>query len=135
MRKRNYLFAFISMAIAISFGALGAHVLKEHLDGDQLDSFKTGVFYQIVHALALIGLMNLSKSTKSKKFKNGIRLLKIGPILFSGSIYLLACQDLLMISPAAKFLGPITPIGGLLMIVGWILLAVSIYHTELSKDK
>lgn len=134
MRKRNYLFAFISMAIAIILGALGAHALKDHLNADQIESFKTGVFYQIIHALAIIGLMNLSKSTKSKKFKNGIRLLKVGPIIFSGSIYLLACQDILMISPAAKFLGPITPIGGLLMIIGWVLLAISMYHTELSKN-
>ncbi len=111
------------MAIAISLGALGAHALKEELNPEQLESFKTGVFYQIVHALALIGLVGLQKMVDSKRVKWGLNCLKIGPLLFSGSIYLLACKDLIGLGSASKVLGPITPIGGLIMIAGWVILA------------
>ncbi len=123
MRKKTYLFAFISMAIAISLGALGAHALKKELTPDQLDSFKTGVFYQIVHALALIGLVGLPKMVNSKRIKLGLNFLKIGPLIFSGSIYLLACKDMIGLGSISKVLGPITPIGGLIMIAGWVVLA------------
>ena len=134
MRRNAYLFACISMAIAISLGALGAHKLEQELTANQLDSFKTGVFYQIIHALALLIIASFARHIKSKGLKTGLNLLKIGPILFSGSIYLLSTSGLLGIEAAKPVLGPITPIGGVLMIAGWIFIAVAISKTSFKDD-
>ena len=130
MRQRLYIFCCVSLAIAIGLGALGAHKLEELLTSDQLYAFKTGVFYQIVHAVALLAIANVIAQIKSKSARIGVGFLKVGPLLFSGSIYLLSTSDLLGIGGANKILGPITPIGGLLMISGWVVLAVVFARTK-----
>ena len=105
--------------IAIILGAFGAHALKKVLSIDQLSSFETGVRYQMYHALFLlfVGLMN----DLSQKAKKTIFFLVIfGVILFSGSIYLLATNDLTSFD--FKVIGFATPIGGLLLIGAWAVL-------------
>ena len=134
MRKSNYLFAFISMILAISLGALGAHKLKELLTPEQLDSFKTGVFYQIVHALAILCLIPLLNFMDKRNLKLVFTLMKIGPILFSGSIYLLSTATLTGLESIKPILGPITPIGGLLMIVAWAVLAYHISRANFKEE-
>ena len=104
--------------IAVILGALGAHTLESSLDADSLDSFETGVRYQMYHALALLALAAFSGYLKSLKLVYWFWLL--GTILFSGSIYMLATRELHHL--AVSFLGPVTPFGGLLLIVGWLLL-------------
>ncbi|HLV50594.1 MAG TPA: DUF423 domain-containing protein [Flavobacterium sp.] len=105
--------------ISIIFGAFGAHALKEVLAPEQLVSFETGVRYQMYHALFLffVGIVNFL-TEKQKKVIFTFTL--IGVLLFSGSIYLLATQVISGIN--FKFLGPVTPIGGLLLILSWGLL-------------
>jgi len=111
------------MAMAVIFGALGAHALEELLSPEQLDSFKTGVRYQAWHSLALIILGFSGNQLLSKR---GLKVLTFlftgGVIFFSISIYLLNTRHLLGIDSWKSVLGPITPVGGLLLISGWVLL-------------
>ncbi|MGB0166975.1 MAG: DUF423 domain-containing protein [Luteibaculum sp.] len=103
------------MLIAISLGAMGAHALESKISAEQLESFKTGVLYLLIHAIALIALSGIIR-------KLPYTLLLGGAVLFSFSIFLLATRDLIGIESWVCFLGPITPLGGLLMISGWALL-------------
>ena len=111
------------MIIAIALGAMGAHYLKETLGlpVDKLDSWKTGVFYQVIHSLSVFIVILIATTFKIDKVGAVINLFFIGIFLFSGSIYLLTLNYVWQID-ALKLLGPITPIGGLLFISGWVLL-------------
>lgn len=102
-------------AIAVIFGAFGAHALTEQLSLDELNSYKTGVQYHLIHALFLLGLsLNASKFNVKWPFY----LTVIGILCFSGSIYLLALDRLMGLD--LGFLWPVTPLGGLLLILAWI---------------
>ena len=109
--------------IAIILGAFGAHALKKVLSIEQLATFETGVRYQMYHALFLlfIGLLGmLSEKTK----KTIYYLVLSGVFLFSGSIYLLATNDLTSFD--FKIIGFVTPIGGLLLILAWSILLLNL---------
>ena len=103
---------------AVLFGAFGAHALKETLSAhDSIQTWETAVRYQMWHALALILLSIISlKHSITKKMIGPC--FAIGTILFSGSLYGLALDG-------PKWLGPITPLGGLSLMIGWLLLAYS----------
>ena len=104
--------------LAIIFGAFGAHALKKTLSEDQLKSFETGVKYQMYHAIVLLLLgFNFQFSTSAMYW-----CFTLGIVLFSFSIYGLVLSDAK--GNKLRFLGPITPIGGLLFVVGWMLLLV-----------
>lgn len=109
--------------LAVIFGAFGAHALKKILSNDQLKSFETGVKYQMYHAIVLLILgLNLTYITSGIYW-----CLTIGIILFSFSIYGLVISSAK--GKKLKFLGPITPLGGLLLIIGWFLI---IFNTVIS---
>lgn len=119
MSQKIVLTALILGALAIVLGAFGAHGLKKFLTLEQLNSFETGVRYQMYHALFLLFVAQTNYVTDKQKMI--IFLLTLfGIVLFSGSIYLLNTSSITNIK--AKFLGPITPIGGLLLICSWIYL-------------
>lgn len=120
--KPNLLIVGILGATAVALGALGAHALKEILIPTQIESFKTGVLYHILHTLFLGFVFSLNLYKSSKRLKLIFNLVFWGIILFSGSIYLLNLRHIIN-AEFLKLLGPITPIGGVLFIVGWILLA------------
>ena len=124
MKRKLIITAAILGIIAIILGAFGAHALKKVLSVEQLATFETGVRYQMYHALFLlfIGLLdNITEKTKKTIFL----LVVFGVILFSGSIYLLATNDLTAFD--FKTIGFLTPIGGLLLIMAWgVLLASSL---------
>lgn len=109
-------------ALAIILGAFGAHALKKIFSDDQLKNFETGVKYQMSHALLLVVLgFNIQLITQ---YQNLIYYaLTWGILLFSFSIYGLCISSAL--NKKLKFLGPITPIGGLLLLLGWILLILN----------
>jgi len=115
-------------ASGVALGAFGAHALKERLSrkATGIDNWRTGVMYQILHAVALLSVSALSsnnpKSLKASQSYSGGKVMALGTALFSGSIYLL-CLD---IGPK-KLLGPTTPIGGLLMISGWVMVGMGKY--------
>jgi len=105
--------------LSVVLGAFGAHAFKKILSVERLESFETGVRYQIYAAffLLIVGYI-LKFETSSEKW---ISILMIaGAFLFSVSIYFLSFQDYWGVN--LKFLGPITPLGGLFMIISWIML-------------
>lgn len=123
MNKSLLIKAAILGVIAVIGGAFGAHALKEVLSSDHLASFNTGVRYQLIHAVVLLVLFLLKDRFDLKQFKIAATLIFWGVILFSGSIYLLTIKNIIGVE-WLKFAGPITPIGGTLIIVGWVFIIV-----------
>lgn len=113
--------------VAIILGAFGAHALKKVLAAEQLVTFETGVRYQMYHALFLL-FIGLMKNISLKAKKTIYFLVVFGILLFSGSIYLLATNDLTAFD--FKVIGFVTPIGGLLLIVAWVVLFININNKQ-----
>ena len=122
MAKKLKLFgAFFGMT-AVIIGAFGVHTLAEQIDAESLRSFETGVKYQMYHALLLIILgFNLKTVRKTHSFV--FYMIVIGIIMFSGSIYGLATNSLTSFDFTT--IAFITPIGGSLLILSWLLIFVS----------
>lgn len=99
-------------ALGIGLGAFGSHGLRHILDPVQLEWWHTAVQYQMWNALGLISL----GASRLKRLTLPLTLLTLGTLIFSGTLYLLALTGL-------HWLGMITPIGGLLMIAGWLAVA------------
>lgn len=112
----NLRIGIVFAALAVILGALGAHALETSLNESQLASFLTGVRYQMYHAIALIVLGVFGMQTQASTKLVG-SLFTLGIIFFSGSIYGLTLLPLINISQS--WLGPITPIGGLILIAAW----------------
>ena len=108
---------------AIILGAFGAHALKGKLDDALLDSYKTGVMYHFIHVLAMLICVAMVQRQDSVWMRRAFWFFFIGILFFSGSIYLLATRQITDLD--ASFLGPITPIGGILFILGWLCLCIS----------
>lgn len=127
MDKRILSTGAILGMIAIILGAFGAHALKKVLSIEQLSTFETGVRYQMYHALFLL-FFGLMKDIPQKTKKVIYFLVLFGVILFSGSIYLLATNHLTSFD--FKIIGFVTPIGGLLLILGWGVLLMNIMNKK-----
>ncbi len=116
-------FASLFALLAVLLGAFGAHGLRDTLDSGHLATFETGVRYQFYHAIGLfiIGfLITLKRGEKWLRYAS--YLLIAGIILFSGSLYLLACNQ---IADIPSWIGPITPLGGLCFMSGWACVFIS----------
>ncbi|HAF36777.1 MULTISPECIES: DUF423 domain-containing protein [Sphingobacterium] len=108
-------------SLAIILGAFGAHAFKKILSAEKLESFEVGVRYQMYAALTLLILgFNFRFELQSERV--AFYLITLGTILFSVSIYFLSFAEYW--KKNLKFLGPITPLGGLLMIAGWVAVIV-----------
>ena len=111
---------------AVIFGAFGAHALAARLSAGALASYQTGVLYQFIHALALLAWavwVEVRYQGQAQGAGAWVgRLWILGVFLFSGSIYLLATREILGTQALAPILGPITPLGGLCFIGGWLAL-------------
>jgi uncharacterized membrane protein YgdD (TMEM256/DUF423 family) len=124
MNKQIIITAAVYGVLAVITGAFGAHALKSKLEPAQLDVWHTAVQYQFYHVFALLFLSTLNP-LNNNLLEWSYYLFTFGIILFSGSLYLLATR-------AAtgwewvKFLGPITPLGGLFFILGWITLGLGV---------
>ena len=123
MKDNLLITALIFIITGIIFGAFGAHALKEVISETKLSSFEVGIRYQIYQGLGLlvIGSMYDKINFNLAWF---YRLASLGTILFSSSIYLLALGDNIDLS--MKLIGPITPIGGSMIIFSWILFLINI---------
>jgi len=110
------------LMLAVSLGALGSHFLKSRLSQDALSSFDVGVRFLIYHSFAILLINTLSVLDSNVK-STFVKLILAGILLFSGSIFLLATKELH--GWPVKFLGPITPVGGLLLISAWGYLMLS----------
>lgn len=127
MNKKTILIIASLLGITgVVLGALGAHALEASLTPDQLESYKTAVRYQMWHALALLFLFAAADSLKL--FRITAWLWTLGVLLFSGSIYLLSMREVWGID--FSWLGPVTPLGGLLIIAGWVVLLVSAFKVK-----
>ena len=119
MIQKALIFGSLFGCTAVIFGAFGAHLLKKKLTSDQLQSFETGVKYQMYHAIVLLIIgFNLEINTSLDNCI--LYAFIIGTLLFSFSIYglVLSSEN----NKKLKFLGPITPLGGLFLVAGWALL-------------
>ena len=126
MDKKIILTAIFLGLTAIILGAFGAHALKKTLTEAQLQSFEVGVRYQMYHALFLLFIGAFTLLNEKERFVI-FWLTLSGVLLFSGSIYLLATNGLTNLK--TKWLGPITPLGGVLLIAAWSYL----FYSVLSK--
>jgi len=120
--KQLQIWGVLFCGTAVILGAFGAHLFSDMLSADALQSFEVGVRYQFFHGMALLFL---SLTPKPQKFINRTGLLFIiGTLLFSISIYLLSLSTMYGDTGLPAILGPVTPIGGLMLILGWLNLLV-----------
>ncbi|MES2284488.1 MAG: DUF423 domain-containing protein [Bacteroidota bacterium] len=129
MQKRFLVFSGFSAAMAVALGAMGAHFLKSKLETGfitetNLQTFETAVKYQIYHSFAILIIVLLADRFKDKLFQKAAYCFMLGIVFFSGSLYLLSTANLLGLS-SVRWLGPITPIGGVFFIAGWVLLGLA----------
>jgi len=118
MKSVFLLLASLSAMTGVGLGAFGAHGLKNVLSPELLTVYQTGVTYQMWHALGLMGISLVHQQSPESKLINWAGwLMFIGIILFSGSLYLLVILNL-------KWIGIITPIGGVSFIMAWVLIAI-----------
>ena len=106
--------------LAVILGAFGAHAIKDRVSLADLEVWKTGAHYQLVHAVALLAL---GLYDKTGRYRSVCWLWIVGIAIFGGSLYLLAVTDI-------KILGAITPLGGLCLIIGWIMLGINLLKNE-----
>ncbi|MDA0278932.1 MAG: uncharacterized membrane protein YgdD (TMEM256/DUF423 family) [Pseudohongiellaceae bacterium] len=116
MSKLIIILAGVNGFLAVAIGAFAAHMLRDRLSPELLNTFQTGVQYHMYHALALfgIGLMMLNFPA-SNLLRISAYLMMAGIVLFSGSLYLLSISGL-------RWLGAITPLGGLCLLTAWALI-------------
>jgi len=117
------------LALTIAIGAFGAHGLKQLISGSSLETFETGVRYMMYHGFGIL-ILGIVPGLSSKTRKAVFWLFIVGILLFSGSIFLLSLNSVLPFD--AGTIGFITPVGGLLFIIGWVLLGYGII--KLSKQ-
>lgn len=133
--RRFLLLASISGLFAVALGAFGAHILKKILTPDDVQIFETGVRYQFYHTFALL-IVAITGRYLSHRWTNIAGWLFVAGIaFFSGSLYLLAVVDAFEISSFTSILGPMTPIGGLLFIGGWLALFRAAFDYKKSSGK
>ncbi|WP_116105514.1 DUF423 domain-containing protein [Lewinella sp. IMCC34191] len=126
MDQRNIIrWTAVLGALSVGLGAFGAHGLETLVTPDRLEIFHTGVRYSFYHtfALGLAAALYPSPSVDTRRLAASVWLWLIGTLLFSGSLYLLSLREVHGLP--VGFLGPVTPIGGLLLIGGWISLFFS----------
>lgn len=124
MTKLVFIFAAISGALSVGLGAFGAHVLKSRLEANgNLATYNTAVQYQFYHTLALLVIGLLMAKYSNQWLSTSSYFIIGGMIIFSGTLYLLAVTNI-------KWLGAITPIGGLGLIIGWACLIIAFWQIK-----
>ena len=114
--------ASLFAALAILYGAFGSHALKERLSAQSLEVYDIATEYLMFHALGIFLIALLGFQLPKESLEIPVTIMIFGTFIFSGSLYLIAILDF-------KKLGMVTPIGGLLLIVSWLLLAYNTYKT------
>ncbi|CAM4138210.1 DUF423 domain-containing protein [Gillisia limnaea] len=122
MKELIVTFGGLFGGLAVIFGAFGAHALKKRFTEDQLKSFETGVKYQMYHALMLVFTGITFPFIETSQILMGWCFI-FGIIIFSFSIYGLTLSAAR--GKKMRFLGPITPLGGILLVIGWILFTIN----------
>lgn len=120
--KQQRIWGVLFCGSAVILGAFGAHLLETMLSEEVLRSYEVGVRYQFFHGLALL-FIGQTTSTR-RGFRTVALFFVIGTLLFSGSIYGLSLGSISATENTFRFLGPVTPLGGTLLIIGWACLLV-----------
>ncbi len=113
------------LAVAVILGAFGAHALKERLSLEHLGQWRTGVEYQFYHGLGMLLVAAHGDRISARAAKRIAWLFLLGVVCFSGSLYVLSTRELSGWEGAPSFVGPITPLGGLFFIAGWVQLLIT----------
>ena len=120
--KGYIIIASLFAALAILFGAFGSHALKERLSAQSLEVYDIATRYLMFNSLGIFLIALLGFQLPKESLEIPVTMMIVGISIFSGSLYLIALLDF-------KKLGMVTPIGGLLLIVSWLLLAYNTYRT------
>jgi uncharacterized membrane protein YgdD (TMEM256/DUF423 family) len=128
--KTLLILAFSAAGLAVACGALGAHGLKSILDSDRLQIFNKGTFYLLVHALAVIVFLLFNNTSNFRISETAIWIMFTGACIFSFSVYLVSFSNLGHLE-FLRYAGMTAPIGGILMIVSWFLIAIQIYKQNI----
>lgn len=128
--KSAVLFGIGFCLFSVIFGAFGAHTLKSLLPSETLVGFNTGTRFQFFHGLSILLIVLLNKQFGLKYMTAILPLFIIGTFLFSFSIYFLCLNHLWKID-ALRLMGPITPIGGSLLIIGWFLTFIAVLRSPM----
>ncbi|MOA06244.1 hypothetical protein D3C78_1258750 [compost metagenome] len=120
MQRKYVAIGAILMLLSVALGAFGAHVLERVIGEKAIGTYETGVHYHMIHGIGIIlAAFAAGLGADSRKILWANRLFILGIILFSGSLYLLAVAGW-------KWLGPITPLGGVSFIIGWLMFALAV---------
>jgi uncharacterized membrane protein YgdD (TMEM256/DUF423 family) len=123
VRDRLLLLGVSAALVGVGLGAFGAHALADRITPADLATFETGVRYQMYHALALIGLGALRRIRPNRWFDRAGATFAIGIAIFSGSLYVLVLSGM-------RWLGAVTPLGGVAFLLGWALFATGLLREE-----
>ena len=127
MDRKIFLLACVTGGLGIVLGAFASHGLKPLLNTLAFESFNTGIRYQMYHSFLLF-FIGLTTALKSSQKSILLKLILTGLVLFSGSIYVLATNDLTSFN--FKVIGFITPVGGLILITSWLLLFIYFFKKK-----
>jgi uncharacterized membrane protein YgdD (TMEM256/DUF423 family) len=120
--------SILGVAIGILFGAFGAHALKDLFSNYEMDIWNKGIFYQIINSLGIMILLILRKNNFIKKTNSPFYFLILGIIFFSFSLYAISLTNVFLSSEhwIKTLMIPVTPLGGSLIILGWVLTVLKI---------
>ena len=127
MDRKIFLLACVTGGLGIVLGAFASHGLKPLLNTLAFESFNTGIRYQMYHSFLLF-FIGLTTALKSSQKSILLKLILTGIVLFSGSIYIIATNDLTSFN--FKVIGFITPVGGLILITSWLLLFIYFFKKK-----
>ncbi len=126
MHKTFLKLAALIAAVSVGLGAFAAHALKNMVSDASIAIFETAVRYQFYHVFALAICAILYKDFRNTWILNAGRLFLFGMLFFSGSLYVLAAMKA-MVKPGYDWVGAITPVGGLMFILGWLLFFAGLF--------
>ena len=127
MYKMFLIIGTVLAGLAVALGAFGAHGLKKIVDADTVAIYQTGVQYQMYHTLALLVIAIVYERLPNKWIKWSGHLFSFGILFFSGSLYLITALKAEE-RPTPALIGAITPIGGLLFILGWLSFLIGLFR-------
>ena len=125
MNERTLAWASGTLLLAVVLGAFGAHGIQGRVDAQAYHNWTTASQYQFYHGLALLGLAAFEARFAPRTVSFVRTLFLLGMLCFCGSLYLLATRDILGTQGLTRIFGPITPLGGLMFMVGWAVLCIA----------